>query len=158
MEQASRPSNQVLTSGVQQSAEDILKSTDMGGEENNNAPPGFLDESGDSDVTVRRSERHTKNKEPNRYGNPVKHSVELISSQQDITDLNKAALEAYRMKLATFRTDVNKPVETKLGLLEKHLFRRKFGSEALDISRNWNALWRVPLNFEDDISEKQEKN
>ena len=68
-----------------------------------------------------------------------------------------AALEAYRIKLAKFRTDVNKPEDTKLGLLEKHLFRRKFGSEALDISRSWNASWRVTLNFENDIPDKQEK-
>ena len=56
-----------------------------------------------------------------------------------MTDLNKAALEAYRVKLATFKADANKPVETKLGLLEKHLFRRKFGSEAMDITKTWNA-------------------
>ena len=123
---------------------------------------GFLldfnsDESGDIDATVRRSERTTKNKGPSRYGNPYKHSGKLISSNQDLTDLNMAALEAYRIKLAKFRTDVNKPEDTKMGLLEKHLFRRKFGSEALDISRSWNASWRVPLNFENDIPDKQEK-
>ena len=97
------------------------------------------------------------NKAPSRYGNPIKYSVKLISSEQDITELNKAALEAYRIELANFRTDVNKPVDTKLGLLEKHLFRRKFGSAALNVSRTWNASWRVPLNFDDDIPEKREE-
>ena len=58
------------------------------------------------------------------------------------------------MKLAILRTDVNKAVETKLGFLEQHLFRRKFGSEAQDISRTWAALWRVPLNFEENTVEK----
>ena len=62
------------------------------------------------------------------------------------------------MKLAILRTDVNKAVEKKLGFLEQHLFRRKFGSEAQDISRTWAALWRVPLNFEENTEEKQEKN
>ena len=106
---------------------------------------------------MRRSERQTKNKGPSRYGSPVKHSVKLITSQHDITDLNKAALEAYRIKLATFKTDVNKPVETKIGLLEKHLFRRKFGSEALDITKTWNAAWRVPLNSYDNLAEEQNR-
>ena len=57
--------------------------------------PGFSDESGDSDVSVRRNGRQNKSKAPNRYGNSVKHSVNLISSQQDITDLTKAAVEEY---------------------------------------------------------------
>ena len=83
-----------------------------------NTPPGFSDESSGSELTVRRSGRQNKNKGPSRYGNPVKHSIKLISSQQQIKNLNKAVLEAYRMKLATFRTDVSEPVETKLGLLE----------------------------------------
>ena len=111
--------DQALTR-LQKSAEDILKSTYMGREENKNIPPGFSDESGDSDATVRRSERHTKNKGPSRYGNPVKHSVELITSQQHITDLNKAALEAYRTKLATFRADVTSGYRT--GLTRKTCF------------------------------------
>ena len=110
--------DQVLTRGVQRAAENVLKTMDTSGDEDNNAAQGFSDESGESDVTVRRSGRQTKNKGPSRYGNPVKHSVKLITTQQDIADLNKAALEAYRIKLATFKTDVNKPVETKLGLLE----------------------------------------
>ena len=142
---------------MQKAAENILKTVDTSCDESNNTPPGFSDESSESDVTVRRSERHTKNKGPSGYGNPVKHSVKLIITQQDITDLKKAALEAYRTKLATFKTDVNKPVETKLGLLEKHLFRRKFGIEALDITKTWNAAWRVPLNFDDNLAEEQNR-
>ena len=43
------------------------------------------------------------------------------------------------------------------GLLEKHLFRRKFGSEALNINRSWNAEWRVPLNFEEEHEEREGK-
>ena len=72
--------DQVLTRGVQRAAETILKNVDTSGDEGNNALPGFSDESGESDVTVRRSERQTKNKGPSRYGNPVKHSVKLITT------------------------------------------------------------------------------
>ena len=144
--------DQVLTKGVQKAAEEILKSSNAEEEFNINAPPGFSDESGDSEATVRRSDRSTKNKGPSRYRNPNKHSVKLVTSEQDLVDLNMAALEAYRIKLANFRSDVNKPEERKLGLLEKQLFRRKFGSEALDISKSWNASWRVPLNFDNDTS------
>ena len=146
--------DQVLARGVQKAAEDILKSTERENDFNINAPPGFSDELGDSDATVRRSERTTKNKGPSRYENPYKHSVKLVSSNQDLIDLNKAALEAYRIKLANFRVDVSKPEESNLGLLEKHLFRRKFGSEALDIAKSWNASWRVFLIVEDDIPDK----
>ena len=149
--------DQVLARWVQRAAEDILKSTDRESEFSKNAPPGFLDESGDSDATVRRSERTTKNKGPSRYGLRYKHSVKLVSSNQDLIDLNRAALLAYRKKLANFRTDLNTPEDTKLGLLENYLFRRKFGSEALDISRCWNASWRVYLSFEADIPDKEEK-
>ena len=142
--------DQVLTRGVQKIAENILNSPDFEAEQNKNLLPGFSYESGDSEATARRSERNTKSKGPKRYGNPVKYSIKLVSPQQDVTDLNKAALEAYRVKLANFRTDANKPEETKLGLLEKHFFRRKFGIEALDISKTWNASWRVTPNFEDE--------
>ena len=127
----------VLTRGVQKAAEEILKSSNTEEEFNINAPPGVSDESGDSEAPVRRSDRSTKNKGPSRYGNPYKHSVKLVTSEQDLVDLNMAALESYRIKLANFRSDVNKREESKLGLLEKHLFRRKFGSEALDISKSW---------------------
>ena len=45
--------------------------------------------------------------------------MKLVTSEEDLVDLNMAALEAYRIKLANFRSDVNKPEESKLGLLEK---------------------------------------
>ena len=75
----------------------------------------------------------------------IAHSIKLITTDQDITDLNKAALEAYRVRLATLKPDVSRPIETKLGLYEKLLFRRNFGSEAgseVDISKTWNAEWQ----------------
>ena len=72
-------------------------------------------------------------------------------------DLNKAALESYRIKLATFKPDTKNSVESKFGLLEKHLLKRKLGSEALDINRSWNAEWRVPLQFGEEHDEKDGK-
>ena len=148
--------DQVLERGVQRAAEDILKPKDATGEdEDSNNPPGFSDESEEVETSVRRKGRSKKG--PSRYGDPVKHSVKLISSQNDILDLNRAALEAYRIKLATFKPDAKNLIQTKFGLLEKHLFRRKFASEALEINRSWNAEWRVPLQFNEEQKEKEGK-
>ena len=87
--------NQVLTRGVQNEAEKLL--TQQAELVDNCRPPGFSDESdkGEDTTTVRRSSRQTKNQGPKRYGSPVSHSVELISCEDDITELNLAALEAY---------------------------------------------------------------
>ena len=84
-------------------------------------PPGFSDESSKDEhqgsiAPIRRSNRQTKNQGPKRYGDPVKHSVRLLCSEVDLTDLNKAALEAYRLKLVRLKTDTNKLAETKLGI------------------------------------------
>ena len=149
--------DQVLTRGVQREAEAILKNADGSEDERSNAPPGFSDESGETEVPIRRSGRQTKNKGPIRFGNLVTHSIKLVSTDQAITDLNKAALEAYRVRLATIKPDVSRPIETKLGLLEKHLFRRKFGSEALDIAKTWNAEWQVPLYVEESETVNQSR-
>ena len=151
-----RLADQVLERGVQRTAADILHSQENAedGEESNNSP-GFLDESEVEETSGRKSGRSKKG--PIRYGNPIKHSVRSISYHTDLLDLKQAALEAYRIKLANFKPDASNSVETKFGLLEKHLFRRKFGSEALDINRSWNAEWRVPLQFEEEHEEKNGK-
>ena len=151
-----RMADQSLERGVQRAAADILNSKETTGEdEDSNNPPDFSDESEEGETSVRRSGRTTKG--PSRYGDPIKHSVKSISYQNDPLDLNQAALEACRVKLATFKPDKTNSVETKFGLLEKHLFRRKFGSGALDINRSWSAEWRVPLQFEEEHEEKEEK-
>ena len=148
--------DQVLERGVQQTAEDILTSRDATGKDDDSInSPGFSDELGEEETSVRRSGRSKKG--PSRYGDPIKQSVKLISSQNDILDLYKAALGANRIKLATFEPDTKNSIETKFGLLEKHLFRRKFGSEALDINRSWNAEWRVPLQFGEEHHKKDGK-
>ena len=151
-----RLADQVLELGVQLTAAEILRSKeDADVEDKSMNPPGFSDESEVEDTSVRKSGRAKKG--PTRYGNPIKHSVKVIEDQNDLLDLNRAALEAYRIKLANFRPGASNSVETKFGLLEKHLFRRKFGSEALNINRSWNAEWRVPLNFEEENEEREGK-
>ena len=123
--------------------------------------PGFSDKSNkdehDTAIPIRRSGRQMKNQGPRRYGDPIKHSVQLICLEADIKDLNKAALEVYRPKLAIFETHTNKPTETKMGLFERHNFRRKFGYASLDMRRSWNAPWRLPLRFESTEEEEEGK-
>ena len=111
-------SEQVLTRGFQKEAEAILKNADGSEDERTNAPPGFSDESGEPETTIRRSGRQNKRKGPLRFGNPVTHSIKLITSDHDVFELNKAAIEAYRVRLATLKPDDNNPAETKMGLLE----------------------------------------
>ena len=93
---------QVLTRGVQREAEQIL--VQQAGPIDTCPPPGFSDESDKEEdtTTVRRSTRQTKNQGPKIYGSPVSHSVKLIDCEDDITELNLAALEAYRTRLAIF--------------------------------------------------------
>ena len=93
--------NQVLTQGVQNEAEKLLTQQ---AESVDNSPAVFADESDKEEDTrtVRRSSRQTKNQGPKRYGSPVSHSVKLISCEDDMTELNLAALEAYRLRLAKF--------------------------------------------------------
>ena len=75
-----RMADQVLERGVQGAAEEIPKPKDATGEdEDSNNPPGFSDESEEGETSVRRSGRSKKG--PSRYGDPIKHSVKLISSQ-----------------------------------------------------------------------------
>ena len=151
-----RLADQVLERGVQRAAAEILQSReDAEDDEELLNPPGFSDESELEETSVRKSGRTKKG--PSRYGNPIKHSVKSISFQNNLLDLNQAALEAYRIKLANFKPGASNSVETKFGLLEKHLFRRKFGSEALDITRSWNAEWRIPLQLEEEHEERDGK-
>ena len=108
----------MLERGVQRTAADILQSKeDVEDEEESNNPPGFSDESEVEETSVRKSGRSKKG--PTRYGNPIKLSVKSISYHDDLLDLNQAALEAYRIKLANFKPDASNSVETKFGLLEK---------------------------------------
>ena len=106
------------------------------------SPPGFSGESvveEQTEASVRRSKKANKNQGPKRFGSPIKQSVKEISRDEDIADLNELALETYRQKLAILKRDTSKLLETRLGLLERQFFRRKFGCDALDLSRPWDA-------------------
>ena len=98
------------------------------------------------DTRVRRSSRLTKSKEPQRFGDPVKHSIKEISEEEPSGGaLLKAASQDYRKRLEHFKTRNDISIETRLGLLERHLFRRKFGYATIDEGVDWNPTWRIEL-------------
>ena len=129
-----------MTRGVQNEAEKLLTQQ---AESVDNSPTVFADESDKEEDTtrVRPSSRQTKNQGPKRYGNPVSHSVKLISCEDDVTELNLAALEAYRLRLAKLNINNKETIleNNTFDLLERHLFKRKFGATSLDESGSWNA-------------------
>ena len=139
--------DQVLTRGLQRTADEIIKSrtenqTETTGE--HGSPSGISDHSDvdyQGSASVRRSKRTTKNQGPKRLGSPVKHSVKYISADEE-ADINEMALEQYRFGLANVKTDKNNPIETRLKLLERHLFRKKFGYAALDTTQPWSTQWK----------------
>ena len=90
--------DQVLTRGLQKTAQEKLNAKDTLAEEHvtggNSSPPAFSDESiidEQSETTIRRSKRATTNQGPKRFGSPVKHSVKEISADEDLADLNEMA-------------------------------------------------------------------
>ena len=142
--------DQVLTRGLQRTADEIIKSrteNQTGTTGEHGSPSGISDDSvvdNQGGTSVRRSKRTTKNQGPKRLGSPVKHSVKYISAEEE-ADINEMALEQYRYGLANVRTDKNNPMETRLKLLDRHLFRKKFGYSALDTTQPWSTQWKVPL-------------
>ena len=135
--------NQVLTRGLQRTAEEIVKSRAENQAESTGehcSPSGISDDSivdEQTGTSVRRRKGATKNQGPKRLGSPVKHSVKYISTGEEAADLNEMALEQYRFSLANVKTDRNKPMETRLKLLERQLFRKKFAHDALDTTNPW---------------------
>ena len=144
--------DQVLTRGLRRTADELIRSrtenqTETTGE--HGSPSGILDDSVEDEqgsASVRRSKRTTKNQGPKRLGSPVKHWVRYISADEE-ADLNEMALEQYRYGLANVKTDKNNPMETRLKLLEHHLFRKKFGYAALDTTQPWSTQWKVSLEI-----------
>ena len=144
-EEWQRLADQVLTRGLQKTAEQILNSraenqTATTGE--HCSPSGVSDDSiveEQTGTSVRRSKRATKNQGPKRLGSPVKHSVKYISADEESADINEMALEQYRYSLADVKTFTSRPIETQLKLLERHLFRKKFGYAALDTTQPWST-------------------
>ena len=77
--------DQLLKRGVQRVADDIRGNSQPVSERDTafEPPQGVSDESSAEESGVRRSSRQTKNKEPKRFGDPIKHSIKEIS--EDLT-------------------------------------------------------------------------
>ena len=63
---------------------------------------------------------------------PSKHSIKEVSEELTGGAVLKAALQEYRRRLTEFKEQNDRPTESKLGLLERHLFKGKFGYATLD--------------------------
>ena len=86
--------DQLLKRGVQRVADDIRGNPQQISEKDTifEPPQGFSDESSAEESSVRRSSRQTKNKEPKRFGDPIKHSIKKISDNLTGGALLKTAL------------------------------------------------------------------
>ena len=135
--------DQLLKRGVQRVADEIrgnpqqISEKDMTFE----LPKEFSDESSTEESSIRRNSRQTKNKEPERFGDPIKHSIKEISENLTGGALLKTALQEYRKQLRDFKERSDRPVESKIRRLERHLFMRKFGYATLDEGVGWYPSW-----------------
>ena len=139
--------DQLLKRGVQRVADELRENPQKGSELDTNfePPQGFSDESSAEESGVRRSSRQTKNKEPKRFGDPIKHSIKEISENLTGRGLLKEALKEYRNQLRDFKDRDDRPLESKVRRLERHLFMRKFGYATLDEGVDWNPSWEIEL-------------
>ena len=108
-------------------------------------PQGVSDDSSAEESGVRRSSRQNKSTEPERFGDPVKHSIKEVSEELTGGALLKAALQEFRRRLTNFQERNERPIESKLRLLERHLFKMNFGYATLDKGVDWNPCWRIYL-------------
>ena len=131
---------QLLKRGVQRVADELRENPQQSSELDTNfePPQGFSDESSAEESGIRRSSRQTKNKEPKRFGDPIKHSIKEISENLTGRGLLKEALRLYRNQLRDFKDRDDRPLESKVRRLERHLFMRKFGYATLDEGVDWN--------------------
>ena len=139
--------DQLLKRGVQRVADDIRGDPQQISEKDTTfePPQGFSEGSSAEESSVRRSSRQTKNKEPKRFGDPIKHSIKEISENLTGGALLKTAPQEYRKQLRDFKERSDRPVESKLKRLERHLFMRKFGYATLDEGVEWNPSWEIEL-------------
>ena len=139
--------DQLLKRVVQRVADKLRENPQKGSELDTNfkPPQGFSDESSAEESGVRRSSRQTKNKEPKRFGDPIKHSIKEISEILTGRGLLKEALREYRNQLRDFKDRDDRPLESKVRRLERHLFMRKFGYATLDEGVDWNPSWEIEL-------------
>ena len=77
--------DQLLKRGIQRVADDIRGNPQQTSEKDTifEPPQRFSDESRAEESSVRRSSGQTKNKEPKRFGDPIKHSIKEISEISD---------------------------------------------------------------------------
>ena len=115
------------------------------GEEKFDPPPGLSDESSQEEGIVRRNARPTKTNEPSQFGNSIKHSVKKASADSEIAETRGSGLQEastrFRMNLINFKNKKDLPIEPRLTLLERHLFRSKFGYRILEPDVSWNSSW-----------------
>ena len=139
--------DQLLKRGVQRVADELRENPQQSSELDTNfePPQGFSDESSAEESGIRRSSRQTKNKEPKRFGDPIKHSIKEISENLTGRGLLKEALRQYRNQLRDFKDRDDRPLESKVRRLERHLFMRKFGYATLDEGVDWNPSWEIEL-------------
>ena len=139
--------DQLLKRGAQRVADKIRGNPQQISEKDTifEPPQGFSDESSTEESGIRRSSRQTKNKEPKRFGDPIKHSIKEISENLTGGALLKKALQEYRNQLRDFKERSDRPMESKVRRLERHLFMRKFGYATLDEGVEWNPSWEIEL-------------
>ena len=139
--------DKLLKRGVQRVADEIRGNPQQISEKDTTfePPQGFSDESSTEESRIRRSSRQTKNKEPKRFGDPIKHSIKEISENLTGGGLLKEALKEYRNQLRDFKDRSDRPMESKVRRLERHLFMRNFGYATLDEGVEWNPSWEIEL-------------
>ena len=74
--------DQLLKRGVQRIVDDLRGNFQPVSERDTafEPPQGVSEESSAEESGVRRSSRQTKNKEPKRFGDPIKHSIKKVSA------------------------------------------------------------------------------
>ena len=97
--------------GVQRAADDLRGNFQPVSERDTafEHPQGVSDESSAEDSGVRRSSRQTKNKEPKRFGDPMKHSIEEVSEDLSGGHYSRRHLKNTQGGLGTSNNEVIGP-------------------------------------------------
>ena len=94
-------------------------------------PQGASDDSSVEDAGLKGAQIDKEHGAKTLWG-PSKHSIKEVSEELTGGAVLKAALQEYRRRLTEFKEQNDRPTESKLGLLERHLFKGKFGYATLD--------------------------
>ena len=116
--------DQLLKRGVQKFAGDLRGNVQPATEKDTifEPPQGVFDDSSAEKSGVRRSSKQFKSKEPKRFGDPVKHSIKEVSEELSGGAFLNTALQEYRKRLTDFQERSDRPVESKLRILERHIY------------------------------------